>query len=222
MKRGRPRSVYIDLIYHPVTALGPGTRIGIWFRGCTIRCEGCIASHAWEFSPEKKTNVKKVIDRVRHIISDPSGSVETDARCSTNGHGSEGVTISGGEPFDQPEALYEIIKGIRELGINDILVYSGYSLGSLKKRHHKVLKIIDVLIDGAFVSGLESNLPISGSGNQKMTMLSRNVKTKAKYEYLLKGIDLKRELQIIDADGKLYMIGVPRQRDLEAIKKITG
>lgn len=205
-KPGRPRSVFVDIVHFPVTALGPGVRVGLWFRGCTIRCEGCIASHAWEFSPECKTNVRTVLAAVADGL----------------GRGAEGVSISGGEPFDQPEALYDILTGLRSAGADDVLVYSGYALGDIRKKFPRHLELIDVIVDGRFVPGLESDIAIAGSGNQTMTVLSREPKIAARYGAYFRQKDMKRELQIIESNGRLFLVGVPRQRDVEAIKKIIG
>ena len=39
--------LYLSRIHFPVTTLGPGRRIGIWFQGCSIRCKGCVSADTW-------------------------------------------------------------------------------------------------------------------------------------------------------------------------------
>ncbi|HAU1321526.1 TPA: radical SAM protein, partial [Legionella pneumophila] len=42
--------IYISRVHFPVTTLGPGHRIGIWFQGCSIRCPGCISTDTWNIN----------------------------------------------------------------------------------------------------------------------------------------------------------------------------
>ena len=42
---GEPLSV--NRLHHPVTALGSGSRVGIWTQGCAIRCRGCASLDTW-------------------------------------------------------------------------------------------------------------------------------------------------------------------------------
>jgi anaerobic ribonucleoside-triphosphate reductase activating protein len=37
----------LNRVHFPVTALGPGRRIGIWLQGCLIRCPGCMSLDTW-------------------------------------------------------------------------------------------------------------------------------------------------------------------------------
>lgn len=39
--------LYLSRIHFPVTTLGPGNRIGIWFQGCSIQCQGCVSVDTW-------------------------------------------------------------------------------------------------------------------------------------------------------------------------------
>ena len=41
--------ISLSRLHFPVTTLGPGRRIGIWFQGCSIRCPGCISADTWAF-----------------------------------------------------------------------------------------------------------------------------------------------------------------------------
>ena len=59
------------------------------------------------------------------------------------------ITISGGEPFDQPEALVALLAQVHLLSECSILVYSGYPFETLLDKHPQVLAAIDVLISRA-------------------------------------------------------------------------
>ena len=101
-------AIALSRIHFPVTALGPGRRIGIWFQGCSIRCPGCISMDTWA-QGRGSTTVDKVADAI--------------SQWSTT---ADGITISGGEPFDQPDALFELLARIRSQTEADILVFTGY------------------------------------------------------------------------------------------------
>ena len=87
----------------------------------------------------------------------------------------DGVTLSGGEPFEQPEAAYEIAKYAKQSGLN-VWAYTGYTyeqLTDLSNPNYSVwnqlLQEIDVLVDGRFVEELaDDTLYFKGSKNQRV------------------------------------------------------
>ncbi|MBK8768465.1 MAG: 4Fe-4S cluster-binding domain-containing protein, partial [Burkholderiaceae bacterium] len=123
----------LSRLHWPVTALGYGKRVGIWFQGCSIRCPGCCSDDTWALG-QTATPVSQIMDWIRQL---PSEDIQ-------------GFTISGGEPFDQPEALSILIDQLRnefcaELA-RDILVYSGYPWSILGRRHSEILRKVDVVV----------------------------------------------------------------------------
>ncbi|MFH1265139.1 MAG: 4Fe-4S single cluster domain-containing protein, partial [Planctomycetota bacterium] len=71
-------------------ANGPGLRAVVWFQGCTLRCPGCFnpGTHNPLSGHESDTaTLAAEILAIRRKI--------------------EGVSVSGGEPFQQPEALLD-------------------------------------------------------------------------------------------------------------------
>ena len=105
--------IAISRIHFPVTRLGPGRRVGIWVQGCSIRCPGCISVDTWA-QGRGRTGVSEVLEAIAPWISI-----------------ADGFTISGGEPFDQSEALTTLLAGIRKLSAADILVFTGHSLEAI-------------------------------------------------------------------------------------------
>ena len=88
----------------------------------------------------------------------------------------DGITISGGEPFLQPEACAKLSMEARETGLS-VWCYTGWTLEELlcaSNRHQalQVLQNIDVLVDGRFVAALQANHPKEclwrGSTNQRL------------------------------------------------------
>jgi anaerobic ribonucleoside-triphosphate reductase activating protein len=191
-------SVLINLIYAPVLTLGPGIRIGVWFQGCSIRCKGCISKHTWEFDKKYKKTIAQVIDQINYY---------------SEIYNTKSITISGGEPFDQSSSLYILLKKLKELKFNDILLYSGYKFNYLQKNYGDILKYIDVLIDGPFIESKKTNKIYKGSNNQRMYILNKSLSPiYQEYKKQLKN----KKLQLITKDNETYLIGIP---DIDFSKK---
>jgi len=188
------QTIYIDLIHYPLYVLGPRKRVGIWFEGCSLGCAGCISQHTWKQSEENKTTVEEVVKEV----------------CS---YDTKRVTISGGEPFEQPEALLALLQDLRSSGVNDILIYSGYQFAYLQEHFGEILEHIDALIDGGFEQHNPSEEVYRGSANQELYIL--NEELKPLYE-AYRG-STKREVQILDKNEQLYLLGIPKIEDSKEI-----
>lgn len=198
--------IYVNMTHFPTLALGPGKRAGVWMQGCTIRCAGCMSKHTWEFNEKYKIKIKDLVKALFEYKS----------------KGAQGLTISGGEPFDQPGALYVLLKKARNLDYGDIIAYSGYSYEYLSKNFSETLDLIDVLIDGPFVDGARTSKPWKGSRNQDMVILSRNPETIKKYENIKRSRKKERPIQVVEKNGAIYIIGVTKQGDSEdIIQKLT-
>mgnify|MGYP000868816764 CR=1 FL=1 len=190
----------LNRVHFPVTALGPGRRIGIWLQGCSIRCPGCMSLDTW--APAKKT------ERIADVL----------ARMSIWLPDADGVTISGGEPFDQPHALHALLSGLRTAQNGSILVYSGYSLSTLTERHPATLALIDVLISEPFDAACDEPALLRGSSNQRVTCL-----TERGAETWRAAMAAGKQAQAIDLvsgeDGELWLVGIPRPGDLDRISR---
>ncbi|MEK7620216.1 MAG: 4Fe-4S single cluster domain-containing protein [Patescibacteria group bacterium] len=142
-------------------AMGPGQRLCLWVKGCTIGCHGCTTPELW---------------------GDGGNLVAVDAliTCIAQAQerfGIEGVSFSGGEPFEQARALAQIAHAAKEQGLS-VLCWSGYTRKFLRGAHapdgaRELLRELDVLIDGRFVQLLAvDNLPLRGSSNQRVHLLT--------------------------------------------------
>lgn len=200
MEPGATQEILISLVYYPLHVLGPGRRLGIWTQGCSIRCPGCVSRHTWEPSQGERITIAGLLEQIEpHLTA-----------C-------DGVTISGGEPFDQPTALAMLIKALYLKGIRDILVYSGYQYELLRERHPEILGTIAALVDGQFVLGDESEATWKGSANQRLIVLSRDSGLQQRYgSYTAEPVQGK-PMQIISTKGKVVVLGIPRQHDVETI-----
>jgi anaerobic ribonucleoside-triphosphate reductase activating protein len=141
--------------------------------------------------------------------------------------GFDGVTISGGEPFDQPNALVVLLKGLREWRRVaklefDILCYSGYPLKTLQKEHAGVLALLDAVIPEPFV---DSQPPVSvwrGSANQSLVPLS-DLGHRRFDEFVSKPlVDTDKKMQLAVEHGKIWMIGIPARGDMEKVEALCS
>ncbi len=132
-------------------ANGPGVRFVIWVQGCTLGCPGC-------FNP------------ATHPAGGEAVAVDEIAR-RVRASGADGVTVSGGEPFEQPEALLHLV---RSLAGTSIIVFSGFTRGEIERQPlgPAILAGIDVLVDGRYVDKRRLARGLRGSANQVVHLLS--------------------------------------------------
>lgn len=86
----------------------------------------------------------------------------------------DGVSILGGEPFDQPESLLILVEKLKAKNYH-LVIYSGYTLEILLARESESVKRIlaktDLLIDGAFMRELAGRAgEYRGSSNQRLIL----------------------------------------------------
>ena len=148
-------TIWLYRLYHYSVVDGPGRRTVIQTAGCTIRCEGCFIPQTWEERNGKRVSVSSIVEDVLN---------------HRNEH--DGVTILGGEPFDQPESVAELVSRLKHHGIH-IVVYSGYTIEQLIQKRRSaidyILTHVDILIDGPFVSNLREGAgEYRGSRNQRL------------------------------------------------------
>jgi anaerobic ribonucleoside-triphosphate reductase activating protein len=198
--------------HYPVTSLGPGTRAGIWVQGCTLRCPGCLSRDTWEADPGRAVPV----DAVLGWLASLPGPVD-------------GVTISGGEPFQQLTALAALLRGIRAWRANrpmDILVYSGYVLSRLSRSApmREILEMCDAVITGPYIDrfnpGVGGSLLWRGSANQRIVPLTEL--GRERYAAPV-GEGTPRVQVSVDAgpEGRrVYYIGIPRRGDLVRLESM--
>ena len=133
----------------------------------------------------------------------------------------QGVTISGGEPFDQPQALIELLRGLREWRSGlprevDLLCYSGRSKRHLEARHRPVLDLLDAVITGPFVASRAPGKIWRGSANQRLVPLS--TLGHSRYDAYIDRDSEANRLQATIDGGTIWYIGVPRPGDFAAVE----
>jgi anaerobic ribonucleoside-triphosphate reductase activating protein len=135
---------------------GPGLRLSIYTQGCFHRCPGCHNPETQDPGGGSPVQVAALVDLIDS--------------CS----GLDGITISGGEPFEQPQPVSVLASAVIERGLN-LVLYSGYNfekllLMSQSNRHiSNILNCGWLLIDGPFImSERDLTIAFRGSRNQRI------------------------------------------------------
>ena len=203
-------AVELNKAHWPVTVLGPGRRIGLWLQGCSIHCPGCVSQDTWPKDSSRRIAVADLVAWCRKVSAGTP----------------DGITISGGEPFDQPAGLRALLASLaawrREKGLDfDILCYSGYPLRKLEKEHGKILALLDALIPEPYVDHLPQGHVWRGSANQPLVPLSARGR-----ERYADRVDAPasgdRRMQATVEGGRVWMIGIPGRGDMAAVEALCA
>lgn len=192
----------LSRIHFPVTTLGPGRRIGIWFQGCSIRCSGCISADTWV--PGKGgISVDEIIEVITPWIRE-----------------ADGITISGGEPFDQPEALLKLLMELRSQTSVDTLVYSGYPFEKIAPLVNQCHGFIDALISEPYDENIPQTLALRGSDNQRLHCLTPLGRMRFhEFERTLKSSDKTFDI-MFEEEGAIWLAGIPLRDDLLRLRTV--
>ncbi len=173
---------------------GPGKRFAIWVQGCNIHCAGCANREMWDHTAGKEYEVSEIVEKIRQ-----------------NMMRIEGVTFLGGEPFEQIQAIREIVTSIKPYGLS-VLIFTGYRyeelLGFDDPNIMEILHNTDVLVDGRFdKDDYDLSRPWVGSANQRYLFLSDRYS-----DFTLE----KNRIEIrITKDSRIEMIGMA---NIEVVK----
>ena len=201
-------NISLNKAHFPVTVLGPGRRVGIWLQGCSIRCKGCVSQDTWERDDGRDLPVGELIAWCREAT----------------GGTFDGITISGGEPFDQPAALAALLEEfVRWRDADgpdfDILCYSGYPLATLERRHAGVLARLDALIPEPYVDALPLTHVWRGSANQRLVLLSERGRDRYRTYVDAPAQTAGKRIQATVSGNRVFYIGIPARGDMAALEK---
>ncbi|MDR2492728.1 MAG: anaerobic ribonucleoside-triphosphate reductase activating protein [Coriobacteriales bacterium] len=151
---------------------GPGIRFTVFVQGCARNCEGCHNPGALSYEGGSRVSVDALIERV---AANPLLA---------------GITLSGGEPFDQAASLVELARWARGRVLTGpsrrpltVWAYSGYRFEELLRGEPtsaaaELLRCCDVLVDGPFVIAQHSHdLRWRGSANQRVIDVQASLAT---------------------------------------------
>lgn len=191
--------IAISRVHFPVTTLGPGKRLGVWLQGCSIRCAGCISADTW------------AAGRQPILLSELVAQIEPWLAVA------DGVTISGGEPFEQPDALRLLLRAVRERSGADVLVYSGYPFEAISTELERMQGLIDAVMTDPYRADAPQSLALRGSDNQRLVCLTPL--GEERFGPLRAQEDSTRAFDVMfDEDGSVWLAGIPRREDWSALQ----
>jgi anaerobic ribonucleoside-triphosphate reductase activating protein len=166
-------------------ANGPGRRFVIWLQGCTLNCPGCFNPETHLRSGGEKTTVADLISNIIALT------------------GLEGVTISGGEPFQQPIPLAALLTEIRAKTRLSVVLFTGFTWAECARivESQSILSSIDVLIAGRYQANQRVAHSLTGSANKKFYFITNRYSQKDFAQ-------IPEAEAIIDTDGTISFSGI--------------
>lgn len=143
-------------------ANGPGIRTVIFVTGCTHNCKECFNKEYQDFNFGDPWTDKET-EMVKDYLNQPEVA---------------GLTVLGGEPFQNVEGLVPVLKEIIKSTDKDIWIFSGDTFETIKadEKKFELLKLCDVLVDGPFVNELKDlRLKFRGSSNQRIIKIKDSI-----------------------------------------------
>jgi len=178
-------------------AEGPGLRFALWVQGCHVRCAGCCNPHLFDPRGGQPLPVAALEDRLLAARA-----------------GLEGITLLGGEPFEQATGLAALATWARELGLG-VMTFTGHVLEDLRaSRDPGVAELIDatdLLVDGRYERSLpDPSRRWVGSTNQRFHFLTRRYSPGI--ELVAPG-EVERTVELhVTTDGTALVNGWPELR----------
>lgn len=116
-------------------ANGPGARAVIWVQGCTLGCAGCFNPQTHPPDGGELVAVGDLFERIAAL-----------------GKAIEGISVSGGEPMQQPLPLLTLLRRVRQETSLSVLVFTGYTWEEIQRRPAAMalLACVDVLVAGRY------------------------------------------------------------------------
>lgn len=184
------------------TVNGPGRRAVLWVQGCTVGCPGCFNPQT---HPHESRRLVDPIDLGLRLL----GGTDLD-----------GLTISGGEPFEQAAACARLAEAVRGIG-KSVMVFSGYTHDVLCRSEApavlQFLRSIDLLVAGPYVAN-QSVVPRDwiASRNQRLQSLT------PRGQVLLAEHDRATEVvEVSFGADRIEWSGFPHTTDLEWLTSLA-
>ena len=144
---------------------GPGIRLVVFAQGCNHHCPGCHNPQTHSFQEGTWMETDEILELIRRnpLL--------------------DGVTFSGGEPFEQSDAFASLAEQIKPLKLN-VMTYTGYTYEELLDGckgipgWRRLLDATDLLVDGRFeLARRNLLLKFRGSENQRIIDMRRTRET---------------------------------------------
>ena len=135
---------------------GPGIRMVVFVQGCPHHCPGCHNPASHDPDGGYEATAEEILAQLKENVL------------------ASGITLSGGEPFEQADALALLAAEVKRRG-KSVVTYTGYSFEYLmewRQRNFAVTQLLehtDILVDGPYLeSRRDISLAFRGSANQRL------------------------------------------------------
>lgn len=201
--------IRINRLAYPITVLGYGSRIALWVQGCNLQCPGCSSIDTWDENGGELIDIGELASTIAGIVRE---------------HDLDGLTITGGEPTNQADALARLVGHVErrldpagEDGFCkpfDVLVFSGREERVVREGFPSLWNCADALVCGPYDENDPSDAWLVATGNQRLAC--RTELGKERYGHGRAG---KRGIQFTISDGDITFAGITRTGDLALIEK---
>lgn len=183
------KTIKLDVaqVLFPVRTLGSGERLCVWVRGCSRHCPDC-ASPEFQLRSGPGIPIRQLLEQLPRFPA-----------CT-------GLTVSGGEPFDQVEGILELVRWFQANYSDDVLLYTGYMLQELHRRRQpqteELIHAVAAIVDGPYRKEENDGRGLRGSANQKLYVF-RHPERYADF------LQTERKLQAFSTGERIVMVGIP-------------
>ena len=165
---------------------GPGLRFVLWTQGCSKGCKNCFNPLTWSNEKNKIFTNDNLLELIKNFED------------------IDGITITGGDPFEQEYELLELLFSLRSFNFKKgIIVYTGFTIDEINENpiRRKCLDYLDILIDGRYVEENKISSGLKGSSNQNVFYFSDKVKEEE--------INIDQEIEIGFSEDTVFLTGFP-------------
>ena len=165
---------------------GPGLRFVLWTQGCLKGCKNCFNPLTWSTENNKVMSNDNILELIKNFED------------------IDGVTITGGDPFEQEYELLELLFSLRTFNFKKgIIVYTGFTIDEINENpiRRKCLDYMDILIDGRYEEDKRISSGLKGSSNQNVLYLTDKIKEEE--------INIDQEIEIGFSSDTIFLTGFP-------------
>lgn len=198
--------VRLNRIAHPVTTLGPGRRMAVWVQGCTIGCQGCASQDTWDAAGGAALLTAELADELAPVV------VREDLT---------GLTLTGGEPTEQPDAVADLVRKLRQRLADggrrtelDVLLFTGRTARAAARVAPALWNSVDAAIAGPYRRDRPGTHPLVASTNQELVLLSPLGESRFAAVPGSRGPSAQAHV----GHGDITLVGLPRPGDLTRIE----
>ncbi|MCA9641580.1 MAG: radical SAM protein [Myxococcales bacterium] len=184
-------------------AEGPGLRFALWVQGCSLACPGCCNLELWPASGGHKTSATELLAELDRAVERTPDI--------------EGVSLLGGEPYEQDLALLPFVEGVRARGLS-VMIYSGFERAELEAMNSPLTALADLIVAGRYKQEQRTtSRRWIGSENQELIFLSD------RYQPDQPCFSEPNHAEIrYNSEGELTVVGFPFESVLKAFPKKRG